>query len=139
VTRALDAIRHTGRMAGFVCYYLWEVVVANAVVARELVTPGLQIEPGIVELRLRSRRQRDVVLLAGLISLTPGTLVLRISDPGDRADPPVLYVHGLHARDPEVFRRSLTELEDRMLAALHGEATRPARPGSPPTSGGTVS
>src|SRR4051794_1475809 len=35
------------------------------------------------------------------------TLVLRISDPGDRAGPPVLYVHGLHARDPEVFRRSL--------------------------------
>lgn len=118
-----EALRRTVRLTGFAGYYLWQLVVANAVVVREVLTPRPRIEPGIVELPLRARRERDVVLLAGLISLTPGTLVLSMSDPPDPGGPAVLHVHGLHAGDPEQFRRSLRELEDRMLAALHGRRT----------------
>ena len=138
MTRALgNATRRAGRLFAFAVYYLWQMVVANAVVAWELITPRLHIEPGIIALPLRSRQPRDVALLVGLITLTPGTLVLRISDLADPSQPPVLHVHGLHARDPEVFRRSLHDLEDRMLAALHGaQATGPA---GAPSSGGRAS
>ncbi len=133
----LGSMRRIGRLFGFAGYYLWQMVVANAVVARELITPRLRIEPGIVALPLRSRRPREVALLVGLITLTPGTLVLRISDLADSSQPPVLHVHGLHARDPEAFRRSLHDLEDRMLAALHGTQTSDASgPASAPSSGG---
>lgn len=137
MTRAVgNSMRRVGRLLAFTGYYLWQLVVANAVVAWELLTPRLRIEPGIVALPLRSRRPRDVALLVGLITLTPGTLVLRISDLADLSQPPVLHVHGLHARDPEAFRRSLHDLEDRMLAALHGtQAT--GRAGAPSSGGRT--
>lgn len=101
------------RTPGFLGYYGWLFLKANAAVAREIVTPGSTLAPAVVEFRLRSHRPLEVAVLAHLISLTPGTLALEA-----RADPPTLFVHGMHAADPQRFADELSDLEDRLLAVM---------------------
>lgn len=93
---------------------------ANAVVAWEIITPGCGLAPAIVALRLRCRTGWETAALAHLITLTPGTLVLEV-----RAEPPTLYVHGMHAADADHFLDQLADLEHRLLAVLRpGEGSR---------------
>ncbi|WFE29405.1 Na+/H+ antiporter subunit E [Solwaraspora sp. WMMD791] len=103
----------TVRVSRFIGYFAVRLVVANLVVAREIVTPGSGLSPGIVEIRLRTRTPTEVVLMALAVGLTPGTLTVAI-----RQDPPTLFVHGMHAEDPQTFRAELARLQDRMLPAV---------------------
>lgn len=103
----------TVRVSRLIGYFAVRLVVANLVVAREIVTPGSGLSPGIVEIRLRTRTPTEVVLMALAVGLTPGTLTVAI-----RQDPPTLFVHGMHAEDPQTFRAELARLQDRMLPAV---------------------
>jgi multicomponent Na+:H+ antiporter subunit E len=111
----------TGRVLRFVLWFGWQFLRSNAAVAWEILTPGQQLEPAVVELELRCRTPLEIALMAGLVTLTPGTLAL-----STREDPPRMAVHGMHAGDVDAFRAQLRELEDRMLAAL-----RPVGEGHP--------
>lgn|GEM_PF-1541335 len=105
-------LRRAGRVLGFVGYFTGRLVVANVVVAREIVTPGSGLSPGIVEFPLRTRTSTEMVLMALAVGLTPGTLTVAV-----RPQPPTLFVHGMHAEDPQRFRAELARLQDHLLPA----------------------
>lgn len=107
------SLRRLARIIRFAAYFTYRLVVANLVVAREIVTPGSGLSPGIVEFRLRTRTPTEVVLMALAVGLTPGTLTVAI-----REQPPTLFVHGMHAEDPQTFRAELSRLQDRLLPAV---------------------
>ncbi|GAB3652782.1 Na+/H+ antiporter subunit E [Glycomyces tarimensis] len=104
-------------MLAFALYFTWELISANAALTWDILTPSSRLAPGIARFPLRCRTRFEIAFLANLISLTPGTLTLAV-----RRDPPMLYVHGMYAPDPERFRERLRVLESRMLAAVrfHG-------------------
>ncbi len=106
-------LRRLPSLLRFAVYYAGQLVVANAVVAWEVLTPGSSIQPGTALVPLRSTTEGQVALLAALVSLTPGTLVLQAS-----MDPPVLDVHGLYVPEAADLRAEVEELERRMLTAL---------------------
>lgn len=103
----------TGRVVSFMVYFGREFLLANLEVLWEVVRPHRQAAPAIIEVPLRSRTEREVVTMANLITLTPGTLTLEVV-----LDPPTLYVHGMFADDPAEFLARLRRLERRMLTAL---------------------
>ncbi|HZG88777.1 MAG TPA: Na+/H+ antiporter subunit E [Pseudonocardia sp.] len=107
------AARRARRIVAFAGWFGWQFLRANAVVAREILTPGQGLAPVIVEIELRCRTPLEIASTIALITLTPGTMALTL-----REDPPRLAVHGMHAADVEAFRAGLHELEDRLLAAL---------------------
>lgn len=98
------------RTIWFLLVYLWSLAVANAYVAWEVITPRHYLRPGIVEVPIRSRKDLEIFMLANLVTFTPGTLTLGVAK--DRS---AMYVHGLHVRSPEAFRRSIQRLEDLLL------------------------
>jgi multicomponent Na+:H+ antiporter subunit E len=119
-------VRQLGRLLVFAGYFARALVVANAQVVWDVLTPRSRLAPGIAALPLLSRSDLEVTLIANLVTLTPGTLSLAV-----QRDPPVLYVHGMYAEDPDEFRRELGEMERRMLDAvridgLREESGRPA-------------
>lgn len=119
VWRRLErAVVRSVRTVAFLGHYGRLFLMANLIVAREIITPGRGLAPAIVELPLRSRTRLEIASIAHLITLTPGTLVLEV-----RVNPPALYVHGMHAADPNRFRAQLTDLENRLLAVLRPEGT----------------
>lgn len=71
-------------------------------VAELVLRPKLKISPDIVVVPVGLTRDAELTLLANLITLTPGTLTVDVSD--DRRS---LFVHALEAADPEAVRRDI--------------------------------
>ena len=102
------------RVAAFLLFYLRELVLANVRVAVDVVTPRQRARPGVVAVPLEARTDAEITLLANLITMTPGSLTLDVSE-----DRRVLYVHAMFIDDPDEFRRTLKEnLERRVLEML---------------------
>lgn len=86
------------RVIAFLFYFIYEVIVANLQVAYEVITPNLYVTPGIIKIPLDVETNLEISLLANLITLTPGTLSIDVSD-----DKKVLYVHSMYVKDKDEF------------------------------------
>jgi multicomponent Na+:H+ antiporter subunit E len=95
-------------------FFLRELVTANLRIAFDIATPRLHISPCIVAIPLDVETDTEITLLANLITLTPGTLSMDISD-----DRKVLYVHAMYVSDPDALRKEIKEgFERRVLEVL---------------------
>lgn len=102
------------KIIAFVFFFLYELVKANLQVAYEVITPKLGVTPGIVKIPLDVKSNIGITLLANLISLTPGTLSLDVSN-----DKKVLFVHAMYITDKEKFIDSIKNgFEKRILEIL---------------------
>jgi multicomponent Na+:H+ antiporter subunit E len=107
-SRYFQRVPKTVRLAGF---FLVELLLSNLRVFWDVVTPGHISRPGIVGVPLSAESDMEILLVANLISLTPGTLSVDLSQ-----DRRTLYVHVMFLDDPELFRQSIkTGLEQRVL------------------------
>ena len=87
-------------LAAYAALVLWDVIVANFQVARiVLFMPRDQIRSAWITVPLDLHSPEAITLLAGTITMTPGTLTADMSACG-RA----LLVHALHAPDPGAVR-----------------------------------
>jgi len=93
-------IRRPFGMLAYVALVLWDVAVANIVVALiVLLKPVSRIRPAFVTIPLDLRTPEAITMLAGTITMTPGTVTAEIS-----ADGRALLVHALDAPDPDAVR-----------------------------------
>ncbi|MGE0387080.1 MAG: Na+/H+ antiporter subunit E [Gammaproteobacteria bacterium] len=83
------------RLAGVV---LWDIVLSNIEVARRILGPEKKLAPRFVWLPLDIKAPYGIATLAGIITMTPGTLSADLSP--DRRH---LLVHGLHVPDPQAL------------------------------------
>ncbi|WP_218033517.1 Na+/H+ antiporter subunit E [Adhaeribacter aerolatus] len=90
------------KIVGFFFFFLWEMLKANWQVAYEVMTSHLHMKPGIVKIELDAKTDLEITLLSNLIALTPGTLVVDVSD-----DRKVMYVHGMYLEDKAKFIQSI--------------------------------
>jgi multicomponent Na+:H+ antiporter subunit E len=90
------------KVVGFFFFFLYELLKANWQVAYEVMTSRLHMKPGIVKIELEAKTDLEITLLSNLISLTPGTLVVDVSD-----DKKVMYVHGMYLEDKVKFIESI--------------------------------
>jgi multicomponent Na+:H+ antiporter subunit E len=79
-------------------------------VARLVLSPRMAIQPGIFVFPLALKRDFEITLLANLITLTPGTLTVDVSD--DRTS---LLVHAIDCPDPDVARREIANGFERLI------------------------
>ena len=87
-------------LAAYSLLVLWDVIVANFQVARiVLFMPRDKIQSNWVTVPLDLTSPEAITLLAGTITMTPGTLTADMSSCG-RA----LLIHSLHAPDPDAVR-----------------------------------
>lgn len=102
------------RLFSFIGYFLFELIKANLQVAYDVITPKYFMKPGIVKIPLDAKTDLEITLLANLITLTPGTLSLDVSD-----DKKVLYVHSMYIHDKEDFVQSIKSgFEKRLLELM---------------------
>ncbi len=99
---------------GLVAYVAWDAFVSGLRVAWEIVTPRSRATPGILRVPIELDSASQITLLSHLITLSPGTVTLDVSEAGD-----ALYVHVMFLDDPEEERRRIREkLERRVRRVL---------------------
>ena len=107
------------RLGKFVSYsfiVIWDILVANVQVAWIVLTvPNSRLKPTWIVIPLTLRQPEAISVLAGTITLTPGTVSADLSDAGHS-----LLVHVLHTDDPDAVRNEITErYERRLLEVSH--------------------
>ncbi len=99
---------------GFVFYFLYQIIKANLQVAYDVITPKYFFRPGVVRYPMNAKSDFEINVLSTLISLTPGTLILDVSE-----DKKALYIHVMYLTDPETFVKELKSgLERRLLEII---------------------
>ena len=92
------------------CVFLRELIKANFEVIYQVLKPKLSIMPGFVAYRTELESEAQVVLLANMITLTPGSLSVELSP-----DNKTIYLHLLCDTNKEdIIRHIKTEFEDRI-------------------------
>jgi multicomponent Na+:H+ antiporter subunit E len=105
-------VRQAIGLAGF---FLWELVRANVRLMLDVITPDYHMRPGIVAVPLDATRDSEILLLAMLINLTPGSVALDVS-----SDRSVMYVHVMYIESPETARAEIKEGFERRVLRLLG-------------------
>jgi len=84
-------IRRYGVALRLALVVLWDIVVSNVEVARRILGPERAITPRFVWVPLALKSPHGVLTLAGMITMTPGTISAELSP-----DHAYLLVHALH-------------------------------------------
>lgn len=101
------------RLFMFLLFFIRELVKANFKVAFDILTPPWHMQPGVIGIPLQARSDLEITLVANIISLTPGTLSLDVSD-----DKKVLFIHAMFLQDEKELRQDLDEIQRRVLEVI---------------------
>ena len=85
-----------GKALGLALLFVYELVLSAWRVAMIVLRPKIELQPGIIALPLTVDRDFEIAMLANLITLTPGTLSVDVSE-----DRKTLYVHCIDVPDPQ--------------------------------------
>ncbi|MGB7785611.1 MAG: Na+/H+ antiporter subunit E [Salinimicrobium sp.] len=106
--------RMVPKVISFFFFFLKELVKANLQVAWEMGTPKFFMTPGIVGVPLDIRSDSEITMLANLITLTPGTLSLDVSE-----DKKILYVFSMYITNREDFIKSIKDGFEKRIKELY--------------------
>jgi len=110
----MNILIRTYRLLLLILFYMWEMLVSNLRVAYDILTPRHYMRPGIVAVPLDARTDIEILALANLISMTPGSLSVEVS-----SDRRTLFVHAMYLDDAAELRRQIKQdLERRVLEVL---------------------
>lgn len=111
--RYFRRLRDTVRLAGF---FVWDLAASCVQVAHDVLTPRHRSRPGVIGVPLDAATPLEITTVANLITLTPGTLTLDVSE-----DRRTLWVHAMFVEDADALRRELKEgMEKRVLEVFRG-------------------
>lgn len=103
-----------GKMFVYSIMVMWDILVANIQVAWIVLTvPNAKLKPAWIVVPLELRQPEAITLLAGTITLTPGTVSADLSDEGHS-----LLVHVLHTDNREAVRDEIKTRYERRLKEI---------------------
>lgn len=103
--------------AGIVLFgmFAYDLVASSIDVAKIALRPNRGHEPAIVVIPVDAKTRWGVALFAYLVSVTPGSTSLHVAD-----DMSALYVHLLHAPDPEARIQGIKQLYESHILRMEG-------------------
>jgi multicomponent Na+:H+ antiporter subunit E len=99
------------RLLAFPLFYLREMIGGALRISFDVFHPRPKLRPVLVRVPLRLRSHNQRLMLANLITMTPGTLSVDLEDEGN-----TLLVHGLYAGDNPA--ELVSSIERRYLAVI---------------------
>ncbi|HHY20463.1 MAG TPA: Na+/H+ antiporter subunit E [Bacilli bacterium] len=87
-----------------VLIFIRELILSNISVLKLVLAPNLNMQPGIFAYKTELKSDWEITILSSLITLTPGTLVIDVSD-----DNSTLYIHAIDVPDAEETIQSIKD------------------------------
>ncbi len=89
----------------------WELLLSSYSVLRQIMTPKLNITPGIFTYKTELKGDWEVTALALLLTLTPGSVVMEVSEEGD-----LFYIHAMDIeQSKDAVIRSIGKFEQAIM------------------------
>ena len=82
--------------------YLWEVIKTNMMVAYDVLTPTHRMHPAMIEVDVKGLSDRELLVYSNLITMTPGTLSVDVSEDQEK-----LLVHAMYSKDPDALTEEI--------------------------------
>lgn len=98
------------RIAGLSILFLKELLLSAVKVARIVLQREMPLNPAFVTYPLTVQGDGQITLLANLITLTPGTLSVDVSE-----DRRILYIHAIDAPDLDALRADIASGFERKI------------------------
>jgi multicomponent K+:H+ antiporter subunit E len=109
----LPAPRRAWRALQLLVHVLWDIVIANMVVAGLVLGPRARLRPVFFEVPLSVSHPHALTLLASMITMTPGTVSVALTP-----DARVLHVHALSAENPAELTARIKARYERPLMEI---------------------
>jgi multicomponent Na+:H+ antiporter subunit E len=94
--------RRSGKWAKLIVLFLYELIVSSVQVVWDVLTPQQKSRPGIISVPLTVKSEMDILLVTNLISLTPGTLSMDVTE-----DCNTLVVHAMFVDNADQIRADI--------------------------------
>ncbi len=94
----------------FIVYYLSKLIQANIFIAYDILTPKMHIKPAFMQIPLKIKSDTGILLFSNLLSMTPGTLSIDISE-----DKKSLLVHVLYYSDDELMQKDFEGIQGKII------------------------
>jgi multicomponent K+:H+ antiporter subunit E len=108
-------VRPGRTLARLMAHVLWDIVAANLTVARIVLDPRRQPQPAWLRVPYSIEDPRGVVLLATIITMTPGTVSCVVDEQRQE-----IVVHALDAADPQAVVQEIVDRYERPLKEIFG-------------------
>jgi multicomponent Na+:H+ antiporter subunit E len=109
------------RAIALLAYLMQEIVLANLRLIVDVLSIQHRMRPGVIQLPLTVTSDAEILLLAAMINITPGSVALDVS-----ADRRTMYVHVMHITTPEQARRNIKDGFERRILQLRRSPTEAA-------------
>lgn len=103
-------LRRVWKIFLLIMLFLKELVLANIAVVKVVLSPKMNIQPGIIAVPTKLEKEWELSLLASLITLTPGTLSMDFSE-----DNKYIYIHAIDIQNKQAMIRDIQESFERAI------------------------
>jgi multicomponent Na+:H+ antiporter subunit E len=103
-------------MGKLISVFLYQLLIGSLQVVWDVLTPTHLSDPKIIRIPLDVETDFQIMLLANLISLTPGTLILDVTD-----DKKFLIAHAMFAKDEAAIINDIKQTFERLIMELTRE------------------
>lgn len=93
----------------FILFYLYKLVEANLYIAYDILTPRLRIKPGFIKVPLTLKSNFGLLLFSNLLSMTPGSLSIDITD-----DKKTILVHVLYETTQDDMLKEFNVIQNKI-------------------------
>ena len=109
-------VRRFERALSLLTYLLWQIILANIRLTKDVLSFHYRMRPGVIELPLSITTDGEILLLAAMINITPGSVALDVS-----RDRKTMYVHVMHIASVDEAKRDIKDGFERRILGLRGE------------------
>lgn len=101
-------LRRVVAIIKLILLFLKELVMSSVLVFKQILSPKMNITPGIFTYKTKLKSDTEVTTLALLLTLTPGSVVMEVSPSGN-----VFYIHATDMGDARLsILKSMKSFED---------------------------
>ena len=112
-------VRRVERALSLLAYLLWQIVLANFRLTKDVLSIQHHMRPGVIRFPLSITTDGEILLLSAMINITPGSVALDVSD--DRQS---MYVHVMNITTIEAAKSEIKNGFERRILELRPEEER---------------
>jgi len=105
----MNWLKKTYHFILFIGFYLVKLVMANLIIAYDILTPRMRFNPGMIKVDIKPLGNFGMLMLSNLVSMTPGTLSTDLDLKEKK-----LHVHVLYLDREEIIRKEIYQIMERI-------------------------